>query len=85
MDRERDKIEKALRLFRAGDAAGAERLLRKVVDRNPTLFAALYRLGALLHRMRRPEEAVRYLARGAGAAREPGRSQYARRGPVRGE
>lgn len=65
MDRESEKIEKAKRLFREGNLPGAERRLRKVVDKIPTHLEALYLLGVLLHRMARPEEAVRYLARAA--------------------
>ncbi|QGM98876.1 tetratricopeptide repeat protein [Methylocystis parvus] len=67
MSGEREKIEKAIGLFRSGDAAGAERLLKKVVAKSPAHFDALYMLGVLLHRTGRQEEAARYLSRAARA------------------
>lgn len=65
MDRERDRIEKAVQLARAGDMRGAERLLRKVVDKAPSHFDALYLLGVVLQRASQPDEAAKYLVRAA--------------------
>ncbi len=67
LDREREKIERALQLFRDGDTGGAERLLRRIVNKAPTHVGALYLLGVLLHRSARPQDAIRYLARAAKA------------------
>ncbi|WP_442753613.1 tetratricopeptide repeat protein [Methylocystis sp. JAN1] len=67
MDRERDKIDKAVSLVRAGDIAGAERLFRKAIAKAPAHFDALYMLGVLLHRTGRHDEAVRFLSRAARA------------------
>ena len=65
MDRERDKIEKAKRLFREGDASAAERLLKKIIEKAPAHAEALYFLGVMLLRMAKFEEAARYLTRAA--------------------
>lgn len=70
MASERDRIEKAIGLFRGGDPAGAERLLKKVLARSPAHVDALYLLGVLLHRTGRAEEAARFLSRAARAQPE---------------
>jgi predicted O-linked N-acetylglucosamine transferase (SPINDLY family) len=58
-------LQRAIRLFQSGDPAGAERLLRKAVDKAPADFEALYYLGVLLLRGEQGEAAARYLARAA--------------------
>ena len=68
-DKRRGKknLDRALMLQRSGDLAGAERLYREIIAKNPSQSTALHHLGLLSHQRGAREEAIAFLERSMAA------------------
>jgi tetratricopeptide (TPR) repeat protein len=69
-------LQQAAAALQRGDAAGAERICRPIVEANPVQFEALYLLGIAAGQSRRPEEALDWLSRAAQAQPRHADLQY---------
>jgi Tfp pilus assembly protein PilF len=62
----------ALEYIKIGDDAEAERLFKKILERDPAYIGSYYHLGKLLERKGEVQEAIQWYEKGMEAARKAG-------------